>query len=171
MNFQICETGELAGVTFQLHASGLPGGCVPSGSRGTAAEQELGLQGPGTGPTLLKATGLGRKGRSFALTCRRPIPQSAKSNPAASAAAHCHPPARRPPALLNPTNHGPPPTGPACRPTHPPAHPCPQAQAQEFEAPPPVFVPMQPGKWSLRLLEALPEITDRAHQLSAFLTA
>lgn len=171
MNFQICETGELAGVTFQLHASGLPGGCVPSGSRarpcraGTRAHKAR-----EQGPTLLKATGLGRKGRSFALTCRWPIPQSAKSNPAASAAAHCHPlqlGVHRP-CSIQPTMAHRPQVQPA-DPDPPPAHPCPQAQAREFRSPAPEFVPMQPGKWSLRLLEALPEITDRAHQLARFL--
>ena len=144
--------GELGGLTFQFRALRLPGGCAPPGS--SARPCRAGThKAPEQGPTLEKGKGPGSKGRGFALTCHRPTPQSAKSNPAASAAAHCHPlqlgaPAR--PGSNQPTMpHSPQLQAPD--PDPPPAHPFPQAQAHAGRSSAPGLVPGQPGKWSLHL--------------------
>lgn len=82
-------------------------------------------------------------------------PQSVKSNPAASAAAHCYPLQLRAtarPGSTQPTMSSSPQLQPA-DPDPPPAHSLPQAQAQaqEFRNSAPKPVPGQPGKWSLPL--------------------
>ena len=161
MNFQICEMEELADLPApRLRAAQRV--CSVRFEGTTVQSRNSGSQGPGTGPDPIKSNRTGqKKGRSFALTCRRPIPQSAKSSSAASAAAHCHPlqlGVHRP-GSTQPTMARRPQVQPA-DPDPPPAHPSPQAQAQAFRSPAPELVPMQPGKRSLRLLEALPEITS-----------
>lgn len=143
--------GKLGWPPSMLHALQLPGGCTPPGrARPCWAEQGENRnpdsqKGPEQGPTLEKRARLGSKVRGSALTCRLPTPQSAKWNPAASAAVPCHPLQLRNPA-------GPDSAQPTilCQPQHqpadwdpPPAHPGPQAQAQAqaCRSPAPGLVP------------------------------
>jgi hypothetical protein len=88
--------------------------------------------GPESGPTLEKGTKTGSTGRGFALTCRLPTTQSAKSSPAASAVTHCHLlqlDARNRPGSIKPTMARQPQRWAKDR-VPPPAHPQPPAQAQ-----------------------------------------